>query len=200
MTAHSVQSADRIVLGLLGVSLVANVILGVLTLRPSAGSRVGDRPPRLGVGTSVASLSGKDLSGNSREVSLTGGVKTILYAFTASCPWCKRNLPNLRALSRGLTSEVRILALALEDDPEIVKRYIKEYAFPVTDVLLPDAATRGRLRLGPVPETMVFGERGVLEHIWEGAYSSANAGEIGRVFAVSLPGLATSPDSPDVMK
>src|SRR5579871_6184932 len=68
---------------------------------------------RLAVGASAEGIDAESMQGRKVHLNLAdGGVPTVLYSFSPQCGWCKRNLPNVRALIAGSRGRFRIIGVS----------------------------------------------------------------------------------------
>jgi peroxiredoxin len=177
-------------LALLAVSLGLNVYLArrVLSPRPPQGA-----PSLLAKGDSVPPLDARTLEGTPETLSY-GEKATVLYVFTTSCPWCRRNLPNVKELFAAKQSQFRFVGLALDDTK--LAEYVAEHRLPFPVYKGASGDARQLYRLGAVPQTIVIGESGRVLASWSGAYSGETEEEVEGFFGVALPGLAApGPDA-----
>jgi hypothetical protein len=89
-----------LVMSLLALSAITNVLLifkvrelrGVVAAIKSEGS--------IQVGTHVPPLTAQDLTGQSTAIRFSDTDRpTLLYVFTPSCGWCKKNEDNIKSLA-----------------------------------------------------------------------------------------------------
>jgi hypothetical protein len=197
-TSRAVRAnrADWFVLTLLGVSLIANVVLGLVLLRlagrPSPG--VATQPERASapaVGDRLPSLEalGKD---SGREV-LTfepGGRPTVLYVFAPTCRWCARNVENAKAVFTSAATTHRIVALSLAQEAGAAGSDLPPH---VRVLVQPSPAAYGPYHLGSTPATLVISPEGRVLKAWLGAYTGDIAKEVESYFSLRLPGLVRDP-------
>jgi peroxiredoxin len=188
MKVEGTKSDVTVVLVLLALSLAANVYLTRRLVQPRTPP-----PPALTRGAVVPQFTATRLGGAEETVSYDGE-KTVLYVFTPTCPWCKRNVPNIKRLVEAKGSEYRFLGISL--DEKDLSSYVAQYelAFPVYANL--SRQTREAYRLGGVPQTLVISEHGTVMQNWSGAYANDQQGEVEKFFGVTLPGLAPAPPGP----
>jgi peroxiredoxin len=183
--ANSRFSFDPLILGLLALSLLGNVYLGVkLTgAGPPAPPSIPEAPK---IGESVLPFEGEDTTGAKRVVNpQDADVDTVFYVFTPTCPWCARNLPNLQALAAAQGSRFRLIGISL--DPN-VQPYIQQHALTFPVLVNPSAESRRRYGLGAVPKTIVVSPRGEVLKVWRGAYGGGTEADVSAFFGVELPG------------
>lgn len=179
-------SSEWLPLILLGASLGLNVYLGLgLGGRPAAarGLVPGARMPNL----IAAGPEGGTKTVNWGE----GGRPTLLYIFSPSCAWCRRNDPNFSEVARVSGSQYNVVGFSLS--AEGLKEYLshRKIAYPVY-VSLGDGSDRAFTN-NPTPSTVLISANGVVEEVLDGAYSGAVKKRIETRFGVRLPGYDQEP-------
>ena len=170
-----------LVVGLLALSLSLNVYLAWQTRYHSAQAR-----QILGVGAKVPSLAAEQLGGARVVLEWAlDGRPTVMYVFTPSCVWCKRNLEGVKVLSKARESSYRFIGVSLSSVG--LKEYVEEnnLMFPVYTNL--DSQTVRRFKLIVTPETLVISRDGKIQKAWPGAYGGTVQKEIEAMFGVHLP-------------
>lgn len=185
MGVQGTKSDVTFLLVLLAVSLGANVYLARRVFSPPPQG-----PPPLAKGATVSPLIATRLDGKQQTLSYAEK-KTVLYVFTPSCPWCKRNLPNIKRLVELKGTEYRFVGISLE--AEGLSPYVTEHQLPFAIYTNVSQEQRDAYHLGGVPQTLVISERGTVVQNWFGAYVDAQQAEIEKFFEVRLPGLAGPP-------
>lgn len=185
MKIEGTKSDMTLVLALLALSLVANVYLTKKVFQP----RPPAHPP-LARGAAVPQFTAIRLGGAQETVSYDGK-KTVLYVFTTTCPWCKRNIPNIKRLFDAKGSEYRFVGISL--DAKGLDSYVAQHKLPFPVYTHLSTKTQDAYRLGGVPQTLVISEQGTVIQNWSGAYADAQQGEVEKFFGVTLPGLAPAP-------
>jgi hypothetical protein len=175
---------------LLGLSLAGNVY----QFRRTFG---GAPAPThlLAPGDVVAPVALTTLDGRSETLSYGNG-PTVLYVFSPTCPWCLRNIPNLKRLVEGAGRQYRFVGLSL--DEKGVSAYVAEHQLPLAVYTKGPDDVAGRSRLGGVPQTMVISAEGRVVQNWSGAYVGDTQKAIEKFFEVKLPGLAEPSAPPHV--
>lgn len=152
---------------------------------------------RLGVGTKVPNIAGKSPDGKPIEINFaTLGKPTILYVFTPTCGWCKRNFNNMMALHRNVEGRYAFVGVSLTSAD--VAKYVKQQAidYQVVDEI-PDSV-KDSYKLGGTPTTIVVSPDNKVLKIWFGAYDGQLLTEVSNYFEVSLPGLTPRIDETPV--
>ena len=178
-------SFDPVLLLLLGLSLAGNVWLAVQLLQPS---RSGKSDTELEVGQTGPPFEAQDFAGRpvTYDFRSTDNRHTVLYVFSTTCPWCTKNLPNIKALNHAMGDTFRFTAVSLDPD---VAAYMETHQIGFKVLVRPSARTISDYGLGSVPYTLVISPTGKVLHVWRGAYRGRVAAEIERTFDIVLPGL-----------
>jgi peroxiredoxin len=180
------QGDLTLVLLLLAASLGLNVYLAPRALR---APRPVPPPPTLSVGEVVPPLEAQRLQGRRETVSYADEARpTVVYVFSPSCPWCRKNLANIKRLFEARQGEYRFVGLS-SDDTQLAD-YVAEngLAFPVYSGIA--EPLRRAYKLGGVPQTLVISPQGKVLKNWQGAYAGPNQTDVEAFFAVKLPGLS----------
>lgn len=125
----------------------------------------------LKTGDKLEPISVQDLSGKDYTIAQTGTTKkTLLLAFTTTCPACKANAPNwVNLYSKIDKTKWDVIGISL-DDPEKTKAYVAEkgFEFPVAamkdkkEILKP-------LKIRKIPTTIVIDENQTAQGVWIGS-------------------------------
>jgi len=149
------------------------------------------------VGRKIAPLTGLSRSGTVKRLDWGSpdSRTTVIYAFSPTCVWCARNLPNLKALLAIPRSRLRIVGLSLsgqglEDYLEVNGLQFDEVLHGVNSI---DLVQDG---LVATPTTMVVSAQGVVRKYWRGAYLQRSQPEVEAFFGLKLPGLKAEPAQP----
>lgn len=191
---------DWVILGLLALSLTANVALGIGFLRlasvsPPPSQRAAGTSDIPAIGTRVPPIVAQRLGGGRETIAYGPSEQpTLLYVFTPACQWCTRNLDNLRTLVAHAESRYRIVGLSL--DPNAAS-YVERIAFKYPVYINPSPETIRAYGLGPTPQTVVIANTGEIQRSWIGAYVGPVKTQVEQLFGVILPGIAVSRRDPD---
>jgi Redoxin len=115
---------------------------------------------------------------------------TLMYVFSPTCGWCKRNHANLKKLIEDAAGAYRIVGLSLSPD---VADYLKDaqLSFPVVYVR-PSAEMVATYGLGTTPQTLVISREGTIIKAWDGAYIGQTKKDVEGFFKITLPGLEST--------
>lgn len=142
----------------------------------------------LAAGTQLPAIEGTDEVGARVHIGYEGAEPTVIYVFTPTCPWCKRNMANLRAVMAARSGEYRFVGLSLVADG--VSRYIAgndlHFSQVVTNV---PAAIVGAYKVRGTPDMFVVGPGGRLSEEIRGAWTGSAESAVERRFGLRLPGL-----------
>jgi peroxiredoxin len=183
-------------LAILAGSLSLNVVLGfkVRTLRGM--TRFPEPAMRLGPGTAVPTLELNDIGGRKVTLRLSDPTQrtVVLYIFTPSCGWCKRNLANITTLAGLAGSRYRFIGVSLTSDGLANFATSHDLRFSVYSVR--SRAVANRLGLGATPQTVAVSRAGKVLVSWVGAYGGSVLSAVEAYFRVPLPGLGTTLPAP----
>src|SRR5262249_11256355 len=88
-----------------------------------------DSPRKLTLGEKLPDLEVQTPDGRPVTVSYVNQqAPTVLYVFTPTCPWCRRNRSNISALAAERNKSYRFLGLSL--DPSGLTQYLRENPLP----------------------------------------------------------------------
>jgi hypothetical protein len=113
---------------------------------------------------------------------------TVLYVFSPHCVWCKRNLPNMRALMAAAGKRFDFVPISLDADG--VSAYWAGIGARGAVYTEPSTASRSAYGFGGTPQTIVIGPDGKIVSDWSGAYTGPVLSEVSSTLGVKLPGLA----------
>jgi len=128
----------------------------------------------------------RSLSGKSVVVDYSRSAKpTVLYIFTPTCVWCRRNLRNLRELAKGISRQYTVVGVSLTR--EGLGDYVASSGFPAEIVADIPPSVVMDYRLGGTPQTIVVSGAGRVLKNWRGAYGGRVKAEVEGFFGVRLP-------------
>ena len=141
------------------------------------------------VGASLPPIEAKGLDGRAATISYgPDELPTILYVFTPSCGWCRKNLQNIKALAEGTKGKYRVIGLSLSSNN--LQEYVtkSDLTFPIYSDLSPGVTSK--YRMGGTPQTIVISNEGKLVKEWKGAYMGSTKQQIESQFGLALPGIS----------
>jgi peroxiredoxin len=178
------------------VALMVSVTLNVL-LAHRVSSLIHWPSPRIAdavlkVGTSVLPIAAKRLDGRRELISYQQLTQpTVLYVFTPPCPWCARNLDNLKVLMDEASGQYRFIGVSLSQQGLAEYLEKNDLKLPVYSDLTPE--TLKAYKLGSTPQTIVISPQGKVLQDWVGAYVGDQKSQVEAFFHVNLPGLRELP-------
>jgi peroxiredoxin len=144
-----------------------------------------DQPHNTGEHASL--IVGKRLDGSPISIDpRDSGRPTVLYVFTPQCVWCTKNLAGLKALeAEAKGGRIRLIGLAL--DRKNLAEYVNANGLEFPIVMEPTIQTSRDYSLGATPMTFLVGSGGLVEAVWQGAYSQATCDDIEKHLGLRLP-------------
>lgn len=182
-------SAKHLMVALLLGSASINILLALKIKSEQRKVELIKAENRLQTGRSVPDIIGKSPEGVSTEIDFPDMKRpTILYVFTPTCIWCKRNFNNMMVLRHGVGNRYAFIGISLTQDG--VREYVARHAIDYPVVSDISEATKIVYKMGGTPSTIVVSaDRKVLQ-VWTGAYSGPLKREIEQYFKIELPGLS----------
>lgn len=179
-----------LLLGLMLVALLA--VNAMLVVRVVYLTRAIDQVKSehvLRPGAAVPAFTAKDVFG--RAVSITyshTGRPTVIYVFSPTCGWCRKNERNIHELAQSLRSRYNLVAVSMSEHQ--LREYLSAHPLdcPVLANLPPDIIKA--YRFGGTPTTIVVSQDGRVLKIWFGAFAGETQDQIEAYFGIELPGIA----------
>jgi|GEM_PF-3627179 len=186
-----VNTPDRLLLIVLGLSLLANIGQYVLRLRarqavlPYTVNRY-ERNLLPQPGATLASLHLLNADGSKTELQFgSNELPTIVYVLSPTCKWCQRNLQMIDALVTQLHGRYRVIGIS--NTPIGLQDYIHKIS-PPFPIYYPDPNyTNATITTDITPRTLLFSSSGSFIQGWNGAYINQTKSDIAMFFKVSLP-------------
>ncbi len=171
------RSFRFLVPSLLILSAAANIILLVERYNLRRAAPLISAGLQDDVGRTLPPLPVLDMSGHPTLVDYGASkTPTLMYIFTPSCIWCKRNLPLLKDLASKPHPSYRLIAVSLSTDK--LEDYVHSVGlrFPVYS----NSTRAGALTYGfsSTPQTLLIAPSGTLLKRWRGAYLGALRQEV----------------------
>lgn len=135
----------------------------------------------------LASLRLVDIGGKSTVLNFAQGHETVIYLFMPQCPWCKKNLSNIRALASQINPTIRIVGISFVKKG--LEQYCKGNKLPFPAYWDPSLADAGKMDYLGTPQTLVISKSGVVLYNWLGVYQGRLMDVVEGYFHVHLPGL-----------
>jgi hypothetical protein len=111
---------------------------------------------------------------------------TLLYVYSASCPWCERNATSFRTLAAQTKDAFRLVGISLSPDGIKAHRDLCGMDLPI---YTPSPSTLKSYHLGKTPTTILVSQSGLVLKVWSGAYTGAKKASIESYFHLKLPSL-----------
>lgn len=177
--------ADKLTLIILATSLIANAIFGYQVFAFRRLSKSPELRPALKLGEVIDSVECEPEfeSGQARSLMPRAGAPLLIYSLASSCGFCQENAPVALALASKTSESRRFIGLCLDENLPGCRLLLAGQ-----EVCKPTSATRARLQLGSVPQTIALSSNGAVERVWTGKFASKNLLEIEEYFNIrTLP-------------
>jgi hypothetical protein len=186
-----VGSPDRLLLIVLGLSLLANVGQYVLRLRtqPAVSPYTVNRYEKNLLpqpGTTLASLHLLSADGSKAELQFgSNELPTVVYVMSPTCKWCERNLQMIDALVTQVHGRYRVIGIS--NTTKGLQDYIHKIS-PPFPIYYPDPNyTNAAITTDITPRTLLFSPSGSFIQGWNRAYLNQTKSDIAMFFKISLP-------------
>jgi peroxiredoxin len=111
----------------------------------------------------------KGIDGKEVKLSALKGSVVVLDFWATWCPPCRASLPHLDTLNKELTPKgVKVFAVNLEEDQEVVKKFIADTKLATAVLLDSTGATAQSYGATAIPETVVVGKDGKIKKVFVG--------------------------------
>lgn len=184
--------AAYVAAGLLLISTTVNALLAgrcrSLDRRLAAAYEEIEMTKVLPRGTSVGTFELLDLHGRKSSFDpARSGRPSILYYFTPTCDWCRRNTRNVNAIHAQLHQKYDIVGLC--PTASGLAEFVRTNAVQFPTFVGPSEAVRQRLRLSATPTMIAVASDGTVVGQWRGAFGAEVKQRIEAALKVTLPGL-----------
>ena len=113
----------------------------------------------------------KDLRGKARSLKDFRGKVVLLNFTTTWCPYCKKNIPNLKKLHASMKGkDFELVSIYVNESPKRVELFAEKYALPYTVLVDSDAMVARSYGVKGVPMKVVVDRKGVI-----GCYQCSSA-------------------------
>lgn len=174
-----------------GLLVASAIALGGADLRRGAldWAQLGPLPPGERVEDfRVVMLDGELLAADALE-----GKVSVVTFWATWCGACVSELPELDALARRHAADDRVQLVAVNREGAgltlaqtigLVRRFARERNLEALPFAVDDGTMARAFRVGPIPHTIVFDDRGVVRHVHQGRVSASTLeGEIEALLA-----------------
>jgi peroxiredoxin len=147
-------------------AVIAFIFFGFLCLAPSVqSSDTGNLKAQDLLGKKDAAappdFSLKDLSGKTRSLKDYRGKAVLLYFTTTWCPYCKRDIPNLKKLYASLKDkDFELVAIYINESQKKVASFATRYTLPYPVLLDTDASVARTYGIRGVPTKILLHKDG----------------------------------------
>jgi hypothetical protein len=188
----AVSKADRLLLALLAMSLIANLGLFALwqhsrdgaTIFEKNRSQVVDRLPT--EGAQLADLQLATIDGVTSTTDFShNSLPILVYVLSPTCGWCARNRPDIDFLASQLKGRYRVIGISTTATG--LSEYVSENASPFPIFYVKSRSPHSTITLSGTPETLVFSKEGQFVRGWSGAYIGDTKIQVSGYFGVKLP-------------
>jgi len=171
---------DWLLLLLLAASLAGNVYLGSELARRPATANESKRTAGPEIGAVIHTLDGEASDGTRRAIRIAGAtLRTVLFVYSPTCPWCQRSWPLFERLSSRSTGRFNFAALCMGGSSGM-------FSTDMPSIGNPTRETVAALRAGSVPQTIVFSPEGRVERIWVGGWVGDVADQLSTYFGIPV--------------
>ncbi len=102
----------------------------------------------------------QDMNGKSVSLNSFLGKNVLLYFTTTWCPYCKRDVPELKEMHQKYKGRLEILAIDMNESKAKVSSYIKKYQIPYTTLLDSEGSVAVDYSIRGVPTKILVGKDG----------------------------------------
>lgn len=124
-----------------------------------------------------------DLKGNELEMGFKSAGKKLLFIFTTTCPYCKKNLPNWETLNKQLKNRYEIIGISA-DSLDITRKFVEENEIEFPVYISANPKFRVDNKISGVPQTLIITENKV-EKFWLGSLNPKIVQEIINNFIIN---------------
>jgi peroxiredoxin len=105
----------------------------------------------------------KDLSGNSRSLKDYRGKIVLLNFTTTWCPYCKKDIPNLKKLYTSMKGkDFELISIYVAESPKKVASFVEKYSLPYTILVDSEASVARTYGIQGVPTKVVVAKSGLI--------------------------------------
>jgi hypothetical protein len=126
----------------------------------------------------LTSFTAKSIDGRPTGFTFPREKMVLLYAFSPTCVWSRRNHPYAVSLSKKLGMRADFAAVSLSNDRSLLEAYIAEHPCPFPTLIGVSSALKRDLNMGVTPQLLVLSPAGELVKVWSGAFVDKNREEI----------------------
>ena len=177
--------------GLTLIVLFASVTINALQARKIQDLSEPDVSVRSRVGQMAEPVTGVTPEGLPKTVRFAGGLPTVVYFFSPSCDWCKRNWANVSTLAHASAGRFRFVGVT---EATGLRAFAQDQGLDFELLGGISSASRRALGLVATPHTVVVSSEGRISQEWDGAFEPRRERSVEDFFGIELPGL--QPEGP----
>jgi peroxiredoxin len=102
----------------------------------------------------------QDLNGKSFSLKDFKGKNVLLYFTTTWCPYCKKEVPELKEMHQKYKGKLEILAIDMNESKAKVSSFIQKYQIPYTTLLDSEGKVAVDYSIRGVPTKVLVGKDG----------------------------------------
>ncbi|HEY9161586.1 MAG TPA: TlpA disulfide reductase family protein [Desulfomonilia bacterium] len=102
----------------------------------------------------------QDMNGKSVSLNSFKGKNVLLYFTTTWCPYCKKEVPELKEMHKKYKGKLEIMAIDMNESKAKVSSYIEKYQIPYTTLLDSDGSVGIDYSVRGVPTKILIGKDG----------------------------------------
>ncbi len=102
----------------------------------------------------------QDMKGKSVSLNSFKGKNVLLYFTTTWCPYCKREVPELKEMHQKYRGRLEIIAIDMNESKAKVSSYIEKYKIPYTTLLDSEGSVAVDYSIRGVPTKVLVGKDG----------------------------------------
>ena len=120
----------------------------------------------------------KDLSGKTRSLKDYRGKIVLLNFTTTWCPYCKKDIPNLKKLYTSMKGKgFELVSIYVAESPKKVASFVEKYALPYTILVDSEASVARTYGIRGVPTKIVVAKSGLIS-CWQCASAEDKIDEL----------------------
>jgi peroxiredoxin len=152
----------------ISLTILASVLFILMAWNPPIGSARADEAGIQKTSTNqVAPLAPnftlKDLSGKNRSLKDYRGKIVLLNFTTTWCPYCKKDIPNLKKLYTSMKGkDFELISIYVAESPKKVASFVEKYTLPYTILVDSEASVARTYGIRGVPTKIVVAKSGII--------------------------------------
>jgi peroxiredoxin len=148
---------------------IRNVLAGEVGVQKSSTNQPAPLAPNFTL---------KDLSGQTRSLKDYRGKIVLLNFTTTWCPYCKKDIPNLKKLYTSLKGkDFELISIYVAESPKKVASFVEKYTLPYTILIDSEASVARTYGIRGVPTKIVVAKSGMIS-CWQCASAEDKIDEL----------------------